>query len=300
MKTLITSPNFDYLWKAIEQEIDIKKIDARIARFPDGTPKIQIFKEDVKNTVATVLLDFSDCSEFLNNYMTLHWLIDKWVESLDIIMPYFPVWTMERVGKPWEVATAHAFANLMASLPTWKSGRKNNLHIFDIHAEVEEFMFGANNRINLETHSAFSLLKEKMKDKTIVFPDEWAAKRFSQEFNGNDKVICSKKRVDDKRIIEVKEWSPNWKDIIIIDDLIESWSTISETSKLMKDLWAKSVTSFASHGVFPNNSHIELAKNLDTLKVSDSIPDNIARSQQVDNMEIISIKELVKKIILES
>jgi hypothetical protein len=77
-------------------------------------------------------------------------------------MPYFPVGTMERVGKPGEVATAHSFANIISNLPSGKSGRKNNLHIFDLHAEVEEFLFDSRN-INIETHSAFNLLKKEIK-----------------------------------------------------------------------------------------------------------------------------------------
>jgi phosphoribosylpyrophosphate synthetase len=214
-------------------------------------------------------------------------------------MPYFPVGTMERVWKPGEVATAHSFANILSNLPSWKSGVKNNLHIFDIHAEVEEFLFDAKN-INVETHSAFELLKNEIQWKSIVFPDEWAAKRFWNMFEWFDKIVCSKKRVWWERIIEVKEWDPVWKDLIIIDDLIQTWGTIIEASVKLKSLWAKSVSAFASHWVFPNNSHIALAKNVDKLIVSDSIPENNNRVWDIENMEILKIKNLVKEIITQN
>ena len=87
---------------------------------------------------------------------------------------------------------------------------------------------------------------------------------------------------------------------VLVDDLIQSGKTTSETSIAMKGLWAKSVNSIAIHWVCPNDSHIDLAKNVDKLIVTDSIPVNVKRAKTVDNMEVISIKELVKKIILEN
>ena len=299
MKTIITHPNFDYLWEELSSELWIEKANVKMETFPDWWPNIQIQKEDVKNKIATVLLDFSDPKDLFINYALLQWLIDYKVAALNIIMPYFPVGTMERVWKPGEVATAHSLADIISNLPSGKSGLKNNLHILDIHAEMEEYLFDART-VNVESWSAFELLKENIKWKTIAFPDEWAAKRFWNMFEGFDKVICSKKRVWGKRQIEVKEWDPYWKDLIIIDDLIQTGWTIVETSLKLKSLWAKSVEAFSSHWVFPNGSHKSVSKWVDKLITTDSIPENNDRISDVNNMEILSIKELVKNIILES
>lgn len=297
-KVIVTSPGFDYLWEELSNELSIKKANVKMERFPDTWPNIQIVKEDVKNKVATVLLDFSDPRDLFINYALLQWLIDYKVAALNIIMPYFPVGTMERVWKPGEVATAHSFANILSNLPSWKSWVKNNLHIFDIHAEVEEFLFDSKN-INVENHSVFELLKEKIDGKTIVLPDEWADKRFWNIFKDFDKIVCSKKRIWWNRIIEVVEWDPVWKDLIIIDDLIQTWKTIIEASSKLKSLWAKSVSAFATHWVFPNNSQEKLAEWVDKLIVSDSIPKNNNLAFDIKNMEILKIKKLVKEIIID-
>ncbi len=299
MKTIITSPKFDYLWEELSRELGIPKANIKMQNFADWWPNIQIEKNDVKNKIATVLLDFSDSKDLFINYALLQWLVDYKVEALNIIMPYFPVWTMERVWKPWEVATAHTLANIISNLPSGKWWRKNNLHILDLHAEVEEFLFYAKN-INIETHSAFELLKEEIQWKTIIFPDAWAAKRFENSFPNNPKVICSKKRVWGERIIEILEWEIDWKDWIIMDDLVQTWGTIIQTAKALKKMWAKNIEAFATHWVFPNNSHINMAKNLDKLITTDSIPENISRAEKLENMEIVSIKNLVKEIIVEN
>ena len=297
MNTIVTTPSFDYLWEELSKELNISKANIEINNFPDWTPNILIEEDDLKNKIAHVIVDFSDIKEFFNNYALLQGLIDYKVKALNIIMPYFPVWTMERKWKPWEVATAHSFANIISNLPSWRS-KKNRLHIIDLHAEVEEFLFDAN-KISIETHSALDLLKKEIDWKTIIFPDAWAAKRFWIKFSDNPKVICSKKRVDDKRIIEILEWKINWKNWIIIDDLVQSGGTLIETAKALKNMGAKSIEAFATHWVFPNNSQEKLAQNLDKIITTDSIPKNIQKAKKLDNMEIVWIKEIVKKIILE-
>lgn len=296
-KTIITSPEFDYLGDELSKELNIPKADVRIKNFPDWTPHFHIEENDIRDKVATVLLDFSDIKELFRNYALLYWLINYKVEALNIIMPYFPVGTMERKWKPGEVATAHSFANIISSLPTWKSGRKNNLHIFDLHAEVEEYFFNSN-RVNVETHSAFDLLKQD-KNETIIFPDAWAAKRFEHSFPDNEKVICSKKRIEWERIIEILEWKIDKNNWTIVDDLVQSGWTLAEAAKSLKNMWAKKIDAFATHWVFPNNSHEKLAQNLDKIITTDSIPANIKRAKNIVNFEVMPIKQLIKKIILE-
>jgi hypothetical protein len=39
--------------------------------FPDGWPNIQIEKDDIKNKIATVLLDFSNPKDLFINYALL-------------------------------------------------------------------------------------------------------------------------------------------------------------------------------------------------------------------------------------
>lgn len=300
MKTIITDDNFAYLWEKIAKESNIKHITLKLNKFADGSPNLFIenVKEFVEYKEVTYLWDFSRIEDLPINYFAIRWILDYYVDKLRVIMPYFPVWTMERIDTKWQVATAKYFADIMSSLPSWREW-KTSIHIFDIHALVERFLFDSN-KVNAELHTAMSLLTEETEWKVIVFPDEWAEKRFWKDFPNNDKIICSKVREWDKRVVTIKQWDPKWRDLIIIDDLIQSWWTISETSDLLKGAWAKSVTSFSTHWVFPNKSHISLANNVDKLIVTDSIPDNLNRANDVDNMEILSIERLVKKIMFRN
>lgn len=299
MKTILSHPNFEYLALDIanDNKWKINKADISMKTFPDSWPNI--FINDVKNLIehkeVTYIWDFSRPEDFFINFAAIRWIIDYYADKVRVILPYFPVWTMERIETKWEVATAKYFADIMSLLPQARES-KTSIHIFDIHALVERFLFDSR-QVNAEIHTAMSLLKEEISGKTIVFPDDWAKKRFGRDFNNFDTIVCSKIRVWDERHIQIKEWDPAWKDLIIIDDLIQTWWTIKETADKLRELWAKSVCAYATHWVFPNNSHIELAKKLDKLIVTDSIPENINRAKDVINMQVISIKPLIEKII---
>lgn len=297
MKTIVTHPNFGYIWEKISKEKNLKHINIKFDKFPDNWPNIFIdeVKEKLEHKEVTYIWDFSCPNDLFFNYAVIRWILDYYVDKLRIIMPYFPVWTMERIDKKWQIATAKYFADIFSQIPSWRNW-KTSIHTFDIHALVERFFFDSY-KVNAEMHTIMNLLKKDLKWKSIVFPDDWAYKRFWDDFKDFDIIICSKIREWEKRIITIKEWNPKWKDTIIIDDLIQSWGTIKNTAQKLRELWAKTVDAFATHGIFPNNSHINLASSLDNLIVSDSIPKNIERSKDVKNMKILSIGEFIKKII---
>lgn len=51
-------------------------------------------------------------------------------------------------------------------------------------------------------------------------------------------IACSKVRVWDKREITINEWAEVLgKEVLIVDDLIQSWGTIIETSKKLRELY---------------------------------------------------------------
>lgn len=302
MKTLITHPNFDYLWEQLVERNPhiVRKGKVDFKKFPDGTPNM--FIHDVKDTIehqeVTYIGDFSTTKEFFEQFSLIASLVDYYASKVRIIVPYFNCGTMERQSKKWEVATAKYVADMFSSLASWRDS-KNSLHTFDIHALQERFYFDSHT-INAELHTAMSLIKTKISpDTVIVFPDEWAAKRFWEEFHWYEKIICSKVREGEKRIVTIKEWNPNGKKCLIVDDLIQSGKTIIETAEVLRNHGGIQINAFATHGVFPLDSHKELAWELDELMVTDSIPENKKRAESVPNMKVFSIAPLIEKILTE-
>lgn len=294
--TIVTDDKFSYMWKnLVTNNTNLIGWALRYTKFKDKWPNLFFtkVKELIKNKEVTYIWDFSRPEDLFMNLSIINWIVDSYANKVRIILPYFPVWTMERVDKDWEIATAKCFAEIMSNVPSWRTW-KTSIHILDIHALVERYLFD-NHKVSVELHSAMSLLKEELKWKVPVFPDDWANKRFWCAFE--EKVICDKTRDWENRRVTIKEGDIKWKDAIIIDDLIQTWWTIIETSDVLKESWANSVTSFSTHWVFPEDSHLKVAAAVDKLIVTDSIPENIERAKDVDNMEVISIEPLIKDII---
>jgi len=300
MKTLLSHPHFDSLVDDLvaRNPEKLKKWKLDYKKFRDGTPKFFIHdvKTDIEHKDVTYIWDFSSLEALPEQYALIRWIIDYYADKIRVVVPYFPVGTMERISTKWEIATASYVADILSYLPPARSG-KPSLHTFDIHALSERFFFDAFH-VNTELHTTTSLL-DIPNSSVIAFPDDGAAKRFGENFAHNiEKIICIKVRGEgEKRDITLKEWDPVWKDIILIDDLIQSGGTLREAARMLMGKWARSVRAFAPHGVFPANSHVGLASELDELIVTDSIPVNIWRAKFITNMRVLSIIPLVEKIL---
>lgn len=296
-KTLIAHPNFAELWQKIAAEKWMDFPQVRFENFPDEWPNLFIddIKESIEHQDVTYIGDFSKPSDMFINYAMMRGILDYYAGKLRVIMPYFPVGTMERISEKWEIATAKYFADIMSHLPEWRNW-KTSIHTFDIHALVERFLFDSF-KVNLETHTAMNHVSEIAKDKVIVFPDEGAEKRFWKDFRDHEIIILSKKREGNERIIELKQWSPEWKDVLMVDDLIQSGGTLIRSAEYLRWLWAKSVSWYATHGVFPNDSYKKLAWVLDNIYVTDSIPENNMRALEYENMHVLSLETDIEKLI---
>ena len=296
-KTLIAHPKFLELWREIAENRGMDFPQVQFWEFPDEWPNL--FIEDIKESIehhdVTYIWDFSKPSDMFINYAMMRGILDYYAGKLRVIMPYFPVGTMERISEKWEIATAKYFADIMSHLPEGRDG-KTSIHTFDIHALVERFLFDSF-KVNLEPHTAMNHLEDIAKDKVIVFPDEGAQKRFWKLFPNHEIIVLSKKREWNERVFELKQGNPSGMDLLLVDDLIQSGVTLIGSAEFLRWLWANSVSWYATHGIFPNDSHVALAKALDTLYVTDSIPENNIRAQEIDNMEVLSLKDDYEKII---
>ena len=298
MKTIITHPHFNELWESISKKMWIKKAKITFEKFPDTWPNffIENVKQDVEHREVTYIWDFSTPQLIFENYVIMRGILDYHVKKLRVIMPYFPVGTMERINIKWEVATAKYFAEIFSNLPSGTAW-KTSIHILDIHALSERFFFDSH-RVNIDTHTAMNLIKQKVSPETvIVFPDDWAKKRFWNDFKDYETIVCAKTRIWDKREIIITEWNPKNKDLLIVDDLIQSGWTIIESTKVLKRMWAKNISAFATHWIFPNNSYVKLSKHLDILYVTNSIPKNLESAKKIKNMEVLDIWSIIEKVM---
>lgn len=215
--------------------------------------------------------------------------------------------TMERVEKEGIVATANTYAMLFSSLPS--CGKPTKLVIYDIHTLQNRFFF--HNSCVASLQSCIPLFRERLSSSDItavVFPDDGAAKRFSDMFKSTgsfEVIVCGKTRVGDKRIVHVQDGSAEGKNVVIVDDLVQTGGTLYECACALKAQGARSVSAFVTHAVFPNKSWSKfLRKNIldvekpdqpgpyhifETFWVTNSVPTTTTQIPEGDVFEVLDI-----------
>jgi len=110
----------------------------------------------------------------------------------------------------------------------------------------------------------------------MASPDTGGAKRAAAyaKFLNTDLVICFKQRkkagvVDSMQVIgDVKG-----KDVVLVDDIIDSGGTITKAADLMTEQGANSVRAVCTHAVFSGNAKEKLLNSsLQEVIISDTIP----------------------------
>lgn len=279
----------------------------RWRKFPDNTDNIKIEGFSPVNHIASsnvlFLASFHNNDVTLSQFSVLIVLLQSFISSLTIVLPFYPVGTNERVDEEGRVATANTYSMLLSSLPN--IGRPIRLMIYDIHALQERFYFHGATLPSL--HTALPLLYGKLrlegKITHVAFPDDGAAKRFKNQClkENYEVIICGKVRHGDQREITIQEGEVADNHIIIIDDLVQTGGTLYECASLLRERGAASVSAYVTHGVFPNQSWKRFCREgdrgiFDKFYVTNSIP-TVSDNLPKDN--VFEVLDLTQQIVTD-
>ncbi|XLS43767.1 hypothetical protein HN51_000632 [Arachis hypogaea] len=226
--------------------------------FADGFPNIFIENaEELRGQHVAFLASFSSPAHIFEQLSVVYALPRLFVASFTLVLPFFPTGSFERMEEEGDVATAFTLARMLTNIPISRGG-PTSLVTYDIHALQERFYFGDEVLPLFET--GIPLLKQRLqrlldaKNVVIAFPDDGAWKRFHKQFDGFRVVVCTKVRDGDKRIVQLKEGDVTGHHVVIVDDLVQSGSTLVECQAILASHKAEKVSAYVTHGVFPNKS----------------------------------------------
>ena len=276
-------------------------------KFPDGTDNIEIGGFLPYNLLSgenvLFLASFHNNDVTLSQFQVIICLLQSFIESLTVVLPYYPVGTMERVTKEGTVATAATYAHMFSSLPS--CGKPTRLMVYDLHTLQNRFYLHGNAVASLQT--AIPLLKLRMQQSNIncvAFPDDGAAKRFAALFQDMELeiIVCGKTRgADDERNVVIQDGNAQGRNIVIVDDLVQTGGTLFECGKTLQEAGALSVNAFVTHAVFPSESWKRFAKGgdracFDTFWVTNSIP-SVTKCLPVEKGGIFEVLDLMDIVI---
>jgi len=255
-------------------------------KFPDGTDNIMLGGFQPVNHIAgehvLMLATFTNNSTTLTQLTVMVTLLQSFVESLTVVLPFYPVGTMTTVIKEGQVATANTYAQMFSNLPS--CGRPTRLVIYDLHTLQNRFYLHGNAIASLQT--SVPLLLDRLSRLSpaapritcVAFPDDGAAKRFGYMFKNLqvEVVTCGRSRNGEPRV-SIQDGEPRGRVCVVIDDLAQTGSTLYQCGMALKAAGATSVSAFVVHAVFPNDSWRPFLRGgardcFDRFYVTNSIP----------------------------
>lgn len=163
------------------------------------------------------------------------------------VIPYFGYARQDRKDKPRVSIGAKLVADLLSTAGV------DRIITMDLHADQIQGFFNVPVD-HLYASSLFIPFIEKMGLDSLVIasPDVGGTKRANTyaKMLEVDMVICHKTRAKANEIGSMTVIGEvSGKDVIIVDDMIDTAGTITKAANLMKKAGAKSVRAFAAHGV---------------------------------------------------
>ncbi len=212
--------------------------------------------------------------------------------EVNVVIPYYGYARQDRKDKPRVPIAAKMMANII------QAAGATRLITCDLHADqIQGFMdFPVD---HLTGPSLFVPYIEKLNLKDYIFaaPDVGGTKRVREfaKFFAAEMVVCDKHR---KRANEVASMQVigdvEGKNVILVDDMIDTGGTLSKAANLIMEKGAKSVRAFCTHPLLSGNAYENIENSaLTELVVSDSIP----LKKTSKKIKVASLAELFAKVI---
>lgn len=260
-----------YLGESICKELGIELGKMNKERFADGEFEVG-FEESIRGAEVFLVQSTFPTSD---NLMELLLMIDAAkrasAASIIAVIPYFGWARQDRKDKPRVSIAAKLVADLLSTAGI------DRLITMDLHADQIQGFFNVPVD-HLYASSIFIPYLEslKLKDMVIASPDVGGAKRANSYAKYFDVplVLCHKVRakanvVSKMTVIgDVKD-----KNVVLVDDIVDTAGTIAKASDLIMEYGAKSVRALCSHPVMSDPA-TERVKDCGLTEIifTDSIP----------------------------
>lgn len=209
------------------------------------------------------------------------------------VIPYFGFARQDRKDKPRVAIGAKLVANMLMAAGV------DRLMTMDLHADQIQGFFEVPVDHLYASTVFFPEIKKLANEGNLVVaaPDVGGAKRansYAKKLNAG-LALCHKQRKKANVISEMTVIGDvDGKDVVIIDDMIDTAGTLSRAADLLTEQGAKSVRAYCTHAVLSGPAYERLENSKITeLIVTDTIP----LKKQSDKIRVISVAPLFSDII---
>lgn len=297
---LVSGTSNKALSDKISDFLDVPLVDPQIRRFANG----EIFCEIEKNVRgADIFIVQTTSSPVNDNLMELLIMIDALkrasAASITAVVPHYGYSRQDRKAVPRTPISAKLVADLITVAGATR------VVTMDLHAGQIQGFFNIPFDNIYASPVFLNYIKESIDidfdNFTLVSPDaggvervRWYAKKLDRDIAMIDKRRTGHNTAKAMNIIG----DVSGKDVIIVDDMIDTAGTLIEAAKTLKKHGAQKIYSLATHGVFspPAAKRIAECEELSAVIVMDTIPltDEL---KKVAKIKVLSSAEILAKAI---
>ena len=289
---LFSGTQSNYLAEKISDYYGYDLADIIVKKFSDGEMQ-PIIQESVRGSyVFFIQSTFPPADNLLELLLSIDSAKRASANYITAVIPYFGYARQDRKDKPRVPISAKLIAKML------EAAGADRIVTMDFHADQIQGFFDIPVD-HLKSNAIFLPFLEQRDLFNTIFasPDVGGVKRarsYSKVFNKN-LVICDKEREIANKVKAIKVIGDvKGKDVILIDDLVDTAGTLCKAAEAMLLEGAKSVSAICTHPVLSGNAYenIENSK-LTELVVTDTIP----LKKKSSKIKVISCSKLFARAI---
>lgn len=284
---IFSGASTEYLGEKICKSLGVEMGKMKIQHFADGEFSVS-YEESIRGSHVFLIQ-----STFPNadNLMELLLMIDAAkrasAKMINAIVPYFGWARQDRKDKPRVSIGAKLVADLLGVAGI------DRLVTMDLHADqIQGFFDVPVDHLYASTIFIPYIEQLALDNLVIASPDVGGSKRANSyaKFLGVPMVICHKSRIKANEVHEMRIIGDvKGKNVIVIDDLVDTAGSITKAAGLMMEEGAISVRACASHGVLSDPA-IQRIEDSDLTEIifSDSIP----TVKDLSKIKVLSVADM--------
>jgi ribose-phosphate pyrophosphokinase len=203
------------------------------------------------------------------------------------VIPYFGFARQDRKDKPRVAIGSKLIANMLTAAGA------NRVITMDLHApQIQGFFDIPVDHLDSSAIFIPFIQQLNLENLTFASPDVGSTNRVREvaSYFNAEMVICDKQR---KRANEIASMTVigdvTDRDIVLIDDIVDTAGTLTKSAAILKERGARSVTAFCTHPVLSGNAYETIENSvLEELVVCDTIP----LKRECSKIKVLSVADL--------
>ena len=280
----------------IARYLDVQLCNVSLDRFGDGEIRAKI-NENIRGVDVFLVQSTQPPAE---NLMELLILIDTCFNAsarrVTCVIPYYGYARQDRKDQPRVPITAKLVAKLIAVAGA------NRVLTLDLHSsQIQGFFDIQADHLFASPVLLEHILAARIDDPTIVCPDVGSIKQgraFAKRLNADLAIVDKRRSEKDKTEVMNVIGEVEGRNVVILDDMISSGSTLVEAANEIHRRGAKDIVACATHPVFSGDACKRVMDSpIREVVVTNSIPFELSRCPKVKMGDVSGILgEAIRRI----